>query len=254
MIKTLSPHYIDVPYVSPLTSLTCTYFVLKLYIWSGLKTDVPAEESFVITINNPEQLTSNRKINIANLVNSKIDFLQQDLSGNTLNDGLNQVWVKRDVYYNTTDEAEAMFPQLQSIDIAVKGYGYGMDGENPNTPTNKVLMQGREFKVSRDTNFTIPIELEQSVIPPPPTASITITDITINGDGDYVVTFEYVGTYSNFAFIESQGANSEIALSFVTASPQTITATYTGSGVTMIIEGYDSVTETYVTSNTYNIT
>ena len=37
MIKTLSPYYINIPFVSPLTSLVCTSYTLKIYIWKGLK-------------------------------------------------------------------------------------------------------------------------------------------------------------------------------------------------------------------------
>jgi hypothetical protein len=41
-------------------------------------------------------------------------------------------------------------PQLQFVELAVRGYGYFMDGENPTTPINKVLLEGNEFKVNRN--------------------------------------------------------------------------------------------------------
>ena len=49
MIKSLSSYYITIPFVSPLTSATCTSYTIKLYIWSGEKASVPAELAVTAT-------------------------------------------------------------------------------------------------------------------------------------------------------------------------------------------------------------
>jgi len=249
MIKTLSSYYLDIPLVSPLTSLTCTSFVLKLYVWNGLKTDVPADATYTLTENNPEALTNNLSVNIAKLINDFIEFEPQVLVPN-IQDGNNQIWVKQEVYYTTENVSEANTPQLVETNLALKGYGYAMEGTNPQTPSDKILLTNREFKVGRSSKFIVPIVIEETTIP---TASITITNVTSLGGNDYELTFTFVGSYDDFfATITPTSGMPEITPSFSTTSPQTIVINLSGS-LDIKMFGYDNDSSTNVTSNIFNI-
>jgi len=249
MIKTLSSYYLDIPLVSPLTSLTCTSFVLKLYVWNGLKTDAPADATYTLTENNPEALTNNLSVNIAKLINDFIEFEPQVLVPN-IQDGNNQIWVKQEVYYTTENVSEANTPQLVETNLGLKGYGYAMEGTNPQTPADKILLTNREFKVSRNSKFIVPIVIEETTIP---TASITITNVTSLGGNDYELTFTFVGSYDDFfATITPTSGMPEITPSFSTTSPQTIVINLSGS-LDIKMFGYDNDSSTNVTSNIFNI-
>lgn len=249
MIKTLSSYYIDIPLVSPLTSLTCASFVLKLYVWNGLKTDVPAEATYTLTENNPEALTSTLNVNVAKLINDFIEFEPQVLVPN-IQDGNNQIWVKQEVYYNTENVSELSTPQLIETNLGLKGYGYAMEGKNPQTPADKILLTNREFKVSRDSKFIVPIIIDETSIPVP---SITITNISNISGNDYELTFTFVGSYDDFfATITPTSGFPEITPSFSTTSPQTIVITSTGS-LDIRMFGYDNDSSTNVNSNIFNI-
>ena len=93
MIKTLSPYYITIPFVSPATALTCTSFTLKIYIWNGSKSAAPTTATWERTEQNPTSSTSNIKINIARLVNDFIDFTQSAGTTTEIINGNNQQWV-----------------------------------------------------------------------------------------------------------------------------------------------------------------
>lgn len=222
MIKTLSPYYVDIPYISPITGLTCSSFVLKLYVWNGSKTSVPTEPTYVITISNPEGLTNNRKINISNLINSSLDFSARNLTGNTLNNGDNQMWCKKSVFYNTTEPTEAETPQNQETLLFSKGYGYSMEGENPTTPTDKILMQGREFKVSNNTNFTIPIIVDET---PSPMITIISYPNNVVNDTIAVSTTLFSGELVKYLNIDTSLALGE----------SYIEVTYNGEIITLLI-------------------
>lgn len=143
MIKTISPYYVTIPFVSPLTSVTCTSFVLKIYVWDGLKVTPPSLYSYLITKGNPTASTGTDKINIARLLNDFIDFNPSES---------NQRWCKTTVTYDGSGVEE-----LVTTSLVLKGYGYGMSGENTQTPTNRILMQGNEFNVQRSGFFNLPI-------------------------------------------------------------------------------------------------
>ena len=250
MIKTLTPYYLNIPFVSPFTGLVCDSFTLKLYVWSGLKTSLPSEPSYVITIENPEQLETERKINISNLINSSLEFNVQTLSGNTLNNGNNQMWCKQSVFYNTAESQEMGLPQVQNTLIFTKGYGYAMEGENPSTPTDKVLMQGREFKVSNSTNFTIPLVMDEI---PPPSPNILVTNVNDDGSGVFTFTFTSTGSFGGFNLIFIGGSQSFPFLTSNTSSPQTFDTESEESFIGFYMIGYDSNSGIEVISNTFTI-
>jgi hypothetical protein len=143
MIKTLSPYYLTIPFVSPLTGAICTAFTLKIFVWDGVKATPPATASYSITKNNPTASTGNDKINIARLINDFIDFMPSES---------NQRWCKTTVTYDGSGVEE-----LVTTSLVLKGYGYGMSGENPQPPANRILLQGNEFKVQRSGVFNLPI-------------------------------------------------------------------------------------------------
>lgn len=159
MIKSLSPYYVTIPFVSPLTGVTCSKYTLKIYVWDGLKSAVPAVASYSMTKTNPTTSTGSDKINIARLINDFIDFEPQQSATTGLINGINQRWCKTTVTYTTTDEEDFNLEQLETTDLMVKGYGYGMDGVNSGTPLNRILLSGIEFKVNRTGFFNLPIKI-----------------------------------------------------------------------------------------------
>lgn len=161
MIKTLSPYYLYIPFVDPITTDTCLSYTLKLYVWDGDKDTPPATASYSITKNNPTSSTGNDKINIARLLNDFIDFAPSIGIATSLIDGDNQRWVKFTLTYTTLvdDIATLGTEQNVSTELALKGYSYGMDGENASTPANRILMSGDEFKVNRTGVFNVPIKI-----------------------------------------------------------------------------------------------
>lgn len=182
MIKTLSPYYVDVPLTNPTTLVVCESFVIKLYVWDGNKTAVPAEATYESTIINATASNGEHRVNIARLINSEIDFNITPSLVTNLENSDNQVWAKFEVYYDDQPElAQGVFTEL-----CVKGYGYFKDGENPNTPTNKNLLNINEYKVNRGGMFVMGIELTQ----PTPVAPVLTIDDIVNIDIDtYTVTF-----------------------------------------------------------------
>jgi hypothetical protein len=164
MIKSLSPYYLTIPFVSPLTSVVCTEYTLQIFVWDGVKATPPSEPSYEITKQNIATSSGNDKINIAMLVNDYIDFTPESVTFLDLYNANNQVWIKTQVIYTTTDEDDLNVVQLESTNLMLQGYGYGLDGENSQPPTNKILLSGTEFKVSRSGYFSLPIMLPEATI------------------------------------------------------------------------------------------
>jgi hypothetical protein len=161
MIKSLSSYYLTIPFVSPLTGVVCTSYKINLYIWSGLKADVHATPIYVISKNNIASSLGNDKINIARLLNDYIDFFPTTAPTTSLISSNNQKWYKSEVIYTTTDPLDLDVPQLGSVDLVLKGYGYGNEGENAQTPSNNILIPIADYKVNRGAIFTIPIKLNE---------------------------------------------------------------------------------------------
>lgn len=158
MIKTLSPYYLTIPFVDPVTTETCTSYTLKIYVWDGVKATPPVAESYAISKNNPTTSTGNDKINVARLLNDFIDFAPSTGVATGLIDGDNQRWVKFTLTYTVPIDGVGS-EQDVSTELVLKGYSYGMDGENGDTPTNRILMSGVEFKVNRTGVFNVPIKI-----------------------------------------------------------------------------------------------
>lgn len=164
MIKSLSPYYINVPFVSPLTGATCTAFTLKIYVWDGLKLAPPVSAVYQVTKNNPTTSVGSDKLNIGRLVNDFIEFLPKFGSATGLYDAQNQRWCKTTITYKTADALDLNVEQLPTTTLVLKGYGYGMEGENSGIPQSRILLNGNEFKVSRNGIFNIPIILDMTLL------------------------------------------------------------------------------------------
>jgi len=175
MIKSLSPYYLNISFVSPLTGATCTAYTLQVFVWDGLKNTPPIEPSYSKTKPNLATSTGIDKVNIARLVNDYIDFIPPNNS--TLIGAYaanNQRWVKTQIIYTTANALDLDVIQLPTTVLLLQGYGYGLDGENAQPPTNKILLSGEEFKVNRGGFFSLPILIDE------PVSTINAVDETID--------------------------------------------------------------------------
>jgi len=251
MRKTLSPYYIDIPLVSPLSGLTCIKYTLEIYIWDGSRTSPLSTPSYSKTIINSSGSTATHKINISRLINDFIEFEPKKALSTSLLDGENQRWVKTQVLYETENETEIDTPQSVSSDIIVKGYSYGNEGENQETPSNKVLLSGSKFKVSRTGTFVVPIEIDESS---PPTPSIVLNSVTFDTGISWDLDFTLIGSYSELnVLLEPTTGDSHIQTKSV-VSPQSQDVKYTSQDVDVTLSGFDNDSATTITSNTITIT
>ena len=249
MIKSLSPYYVTIPFVSPLSGLTCTSYTLQVFVWNGAKNSQPALPVYEFTKSNPTGSTLTDEIDIANLISDYISFTPQEGIGTQLLDGNNQLWVKWHTFYTTTDSNDAILPSNQNTKLMVKGYNYGMDGKNAETPTNKILLSGTEFKVNRQGSFVLPILIDETT----DTSELVITNVE-NLSSSIV---EYTFT-SNFAFTqlysqvktESIDWSNPLLLSGTT-SPQTRIVSANGDVQTRIF-AFNPLTGNAIYSNVFN--
>lgn len=162
MILTKSPHYIDVPWMSPSSAVVPDKYILKIYIWKGLKASVPATPNYEEENINPLGLTGSIGINISPYIN---DILTTKVARG-VNTGViaseSAVWVKTEVIYYINGVAQS--PEFVVIDSAVRGYGYGIEGRNTTTPVNNVLAFGLDVTVSDSSNFILPFKASGTVV------------------------------------------------------------------------------------------
>jgi len=194
MIKSLSPYYVNIPFVSPLTGATAITYTLNLFIWNGAKNSPPSEPQYQITKENPTGSIGTDKINIARLVNDYINFEPNKSFITELNNGQNQVWVRQEVEYTTSDTDDNGVLQLAETVLCLKGYGYGLEGENPQPPDNKILIPIQDYKVNRNGVFNVPILIDE------PTDESELVLISVINTSVYSNTFEYTFT-ENFTYL-----------------------------------------------------
>lgn len=161
MIKALSSYYLSIPFVSPLTAATCSSYTVNLYIWSGLKSAVPATPIYSISKDNIASSIGTDKINIARLLNDYVDFTPNIGTITGLISSNNQKWCKTEVIYTTADPLDLNVKQAETIDLVLKGYGYGNEGMNAQPPANNVLIPIGSYKINRNSMFTIPFKLNE---------------------------------------------------------------------------------------------
>jgi hypothetical protein len=187
MIKSLSPYYLEVPLIAPISLEVCTSFTLQIFVWDGLKNVPPAEPIYEITKDNPTASNESESVNIALLINDYIDFTPSFSNLTELADGINQRWVRTQVLY-TTSEPEDYVPAYQQTFLMTQGYGYGLEGANTQLPANNILLQGTEFKVSRTGKFVFPFLIQESIVE----GFATITEVD---PADGCIYFEFNEAY-----------------------------------------------------------
>ena len=242
-IKTLSPSFKFIPFVSPFSGLISTSYKLQIFVWRGLKTSEPTTPLFEITKNNATGSSGTDEINISRLVNSFFDFTIQTSSGVTqLLDGNNQAWVRTVVFYTTADVSELTLGQLIDVDLMLKGYGYGFEGKNPQTPSNNVLIPNNSYNVDRiKGRFVVPIALDEisnTIDAVNDTANIffqdTIIDVLANDNLGFEPTVIFTLDDSTFpstaGTLSIVGATIKYNVGTVLATP--LTATYTIKDIT----------------------
>ncbi len=162
MIKTISTYKKSIPFVSPLTSETCTSYKLNVYVWSGLKASVPASTSYEVTKQNLAGSTGTDKLNVARLLDDFLSVTPNVDASTGLVSHNNQKWCKLSVEYTTSNPNDDDVEQLEETLLIVKGYGYGDEIENPQIPANLIHISGTEYKVTRTTIFGVPIKVGES--------------------------------------------------------------------------------------------
>lgn len=252
MIKTLSPYYITIPYVSPFTGLTCTSFTLNLYVWNGDKSDVPATATYTITKENPTSDTGNVKINISRLISDFIDFTPNIGTTTEAVNGNNQQWVKWQTFYTTSSTIDASTPTNQNTKLFIKGFSYGLDGENANTPSNKVLIPIQEYKVSPTSKFIIPVEIPETTTP---ISELEIIDITLISGGEYEMEFTNTESIEDiyYRYKLSTDTSWTYNLDIISSSPVSITLPIVSGTYDVQIYGYEIINDINVFSNIFNV-
>lgn len=159
MILTRSPYYLTIPWDSPSSLITPDKYILEIYVWSGLKDDLNIV-TYEVENKNPLARSGNSKVDISNYVN---DILTIGLESNTetsVIDSNSAVWVKTQVIYYINGVAQS--PEFTITDLAIKGFGYGIEGENTSIPSNNILAYGSSVNVDRNSNFTLPIKVSET--------------------------------------------------------------------------------------------
>ena len=246
MIKTLSPYYLNIFLIVSLSFEVCSSFTLQIFAWNGNKIDVPLEPIYEITKDNPALFDGSVEINISLLINDFIDFMPNFSNTTELVNGNNQYWVKTQIFYTTSNESDYT-ANFQEIVLFLQGYGYGLDGKNPQLPTNKILLSGTEFKVSRDSCFVFPFLIQE----PTDDSELILEDVQ-NTTGDL---FEYTFSINFTAFqiyvqFLIDGIWTDTALFADTTSPQIISTDLTGNFTTRIYT-YNVATGNIIYSNEF---
>lgn len=179
--KTLSNYVLNVPFTSPNSSEVCSSFTIQIFVWKGdkyLPPSVPVQE---ITKNNLDQSAGTAVISIDDIVNDYIVANPEKALVTQLINNTNTAWLKTHVFYSTNDESDLNLPQLVDVRMAVKGYGYELEEENPQPPTNRILIPINDYLVSKYSFFNVPIvRLDDDA--PAPVYEVTLDSVTLDGD------------------------------------------------------------------------
>lgn len=163
MILSKSPHYIHIDLIYPTTySIT-----MKLYIWSGDKANEPLNPTYTLTKERPDVEVTALDVDISRLVDDYIEHIPalQNSSGKYTTTG--GVWVKYVISYN--DDSTNITDTI-GIDFAVGGYGYFLEGINPDVPANRSLTPSTLQKA--DTFFIFPYIADGTI------SELTVSDGT----------------------------------------------------------------------------
>jgi len=249
-IKTLSPHYVYVPLTNPISGDVCASYRVSLYIWNGLKSAPPSIPTYDITKINAANNNGTEKINISRLVNDFIEFTCVPQTTTTVVNGDNQVWVMFRCFYDEYETAS-----IEEVFLGIKGYGYFLEGENPQLPENKILITGDEFKVNRQGAFVLPIMLNEPTVAP---RYITLISVVLVDAGTNTWSFTFDINFPGFGM---RGRIREIGGGVGDWTPwQTLQSgiepwvlslptSITSGGFEAQLEAYDLVTSYLILSN-----
>lgn len=156
MIKSRSPHYITVPFLSPLTGAKCTKYILKIKTWRGSLGSQPQGYDYEMVRFNYNDSSGSEDVNISSILSSFIESKLTLLSDGINNqDEQNQIWTSIDIEYFTNNSNDDGVNQNKKIDSVVLGYAFGSEGKNKSNPVDLILTNGRVFKVGNGCKFTI---------------------------------------------------------------------------------------------------
>ena len=161
MIRSLSPYYVTVPFVSPASSKTCTSYTLNVYIWDGVKS-TPEGLTYSYTKSNPTASTGSDKINISRILSDYIEPTPIEGVATEITNAELTWWVKYEYTYVSDEPTDATTPQGTTTSLYSRGYTYGGEGENITTVTNRKLFAGDEFKADRTSYYNLPILFDES--------------------------------------------------------------------------------------------
>jgi hypothetical protein len=157
MILCRSTYYKSVPWLRPSDSQKADSFTLELYVWTGLKSAVPASPQYSKTVFNVESLSTTLDVEIGKLIQ---DFVPDEVVTSNITevlDGKNSVWVQHQVKY---DVAGDITTELVVTDFATNGYGYGNEGKNY-APTKTLLTDTEEVDADNNSFVQVPVLLSE---------------------------------------------------------------------------------------------
>lgn len=162
MILTKSPHYLTIPWKSPSSATVPDKYILKIYVWKGLKTSVPITASYEEENINPLGLSGGLDVNISSYINDTLTVGLTKSNTTVVMNSDSAVWVKTEVIYYIGGVAQS--PEFIVIDLAIRGYGYGIEGKNTTIPVNNILSFVGDVNVNRTSQFTLPFKASETVV------------------------------------------------------------------------------------------
>jgi hypothetical protein len=164
MIRSLSPYYISIPWVSPASGIRCTQYTLSVYIYDDVKATVPALPEYEMTKFNATLSTgTDTTVDIARLVNDFVELNPLSNTGTGYNSTNASWWVKWEYTYIVVGGAVEDTPQGATTKLFGGGYTYGFEGRNIETITQQKLFQGLEFKADRTSFYSLPVLVSETV-------------------------------------------------------------------------------------------
>ena len=149
MIQTRSPYYLTIPWLSPSSMTMPERYIVQLFVWSGLKSSVPATPTYEMENKNPLGRTGSVDVNISSFLNDNLTTpLNKDTVTNILS-GNSAVWVKSQVIYYIAGVAQS--PEFVTTQLAIKGFGYGIEGKNVQPPN--ILATNKSFNIGKLSNY-----------------------------------------------------------------------------------------------------
>lgn len=256
MIRSLSPYYITIPWVSPLNDETATGVIIKIYVWNGYKNSIPENATYEVTRENATNSEDNFKLNIANWISDFITIQQQSNNVTDLIDGNNQYWVKWEVYHDTDDIALEETPSIEVVKLFSRGYNYGMSGENSEAEVG-FLAPVIEYKVSPNSVVSIPYLIDESTVPLP---SFILNSVTLDSGNIYEYDVTISDFEGNFALMYRQNGDttwieSKRYYDYTDGNYQLLSNEITLTGdVDFVVGLYYPATDSYVYSNIITLT